>query len=234
MAEKKVRKTPEIFRNIISPSSNMPLLEFYKGYYECIYLILHPFYKVVKNKNEAFSKKEWPGKEKITKLTKSVSWAEVIELSGLPNIKTVDIALRNSTYSLAKKHQNENQSKMLNDTCQRYNLLEPNHGDFSELLIDDMLKPLLELGHEWVFIGDEFGHERKLQYINDIIRNKVDVNYHHENWYTPQNEILYTTHWDSHFTLLCSDRETTKKILEIRPFEGFYCDADTGVYWSLT
>ena len=53
-----------------------------------------------------------------------------------------------------------------------------------------------------------------------------------ENWYTNKNEILYTSHWDSHFTLLCSDKKTIESILSKHPFEGFYCDIKTEIYWS--
>jgi hypothetical protein len=55
----------------------------------------------------------------------------------------------------------------------------------------------------------------------------------HKAWYTNHNEILYATHWDSHFTMLCSDRKTVDSILAKHPFEGFFCDERTEIYWSL-
>ena len=107
----------------------------------------------------------------------------------------------------------------------------PGEGVFNESLMNDMLKALISIGHEWVFVGDEFGHERKLQYIQDLIDSETGDFY--KNCYTSKNEVLYTTHWDSHFTILCSDKKTVEKILEKYPFEGFYCKPDTEVYWSI-
>lgn len=96
-----------------------------------------------------------------------------------------------------------------------------------------MLKSLMALGHEWIYVGDEHGFERRIEFIQDIIDNKVQVNFFHESWYTTMNEILLTTHWDSHFTFLCSDKETIETILKEYPFEGFYCKPDTKIYWSI-
>lgn len=230
----KEKNAPEVHHNIIPPSADTPILKFYKGYYDCVYIILHPFMKC--NDIEKFIKKEETlTKEQFLQLTeRSVSWNEIISLCGFKDIKQVDRALRNMIGGLNKRHHNHEEQAKLDQICELNNLIIPPEGNFSELLLDSMLSAIMELGHDWVYIGDEFGWERKLEYIQDIIDSKVKVNFLHESWYTPKNEILYTTHWDSHFTLLCSDKETIEKILSKHPFEGFYCDEETEVYWSVT
>ncbi|QGM29159.1 hypothetical protein GI482_01535 [Bacillus sp. N3536] len=47
------------------------------------------------------------------------------------------------------------------------------------------------------------------------------------------HSILLTTHWDSHFSMLCSDKNTVNKIVKSCNLEGFYCVERTKVYWSL-
>lgn len=229
----KEKSAPEVHHNIIPATADTPILEFYKGYYDCVYIILHPFMKC--HDMDSFMKNEQrPTKKELMQITDKISWNEIISLCGFNDIKQVDIALRNMIGGLNKMHHNHEEQLKLDHVCEENDLVIPPEGNFSDLLIDNMLNALLDLGHEWVYIGDEFGWERKLEYIRDIIDNKVQVNFHHESWYTPKNEILYTTHWDSHFTFLCADKETIEKILTKYPFEGFYCNEGTEVYWSLT
>lgn len=230
----KEKTAPEVHHNIIPPSSDRPILEFYKGYYDCVYIILHPFMKCYETE-KFIATEEVLTKAVLTHLTeKSISWNEIISLCGFKDIKQVDIALRNMIGGLNKRHHNHEEQAKLDQICELNSLIIPPEGNFSDLLINNMLKATIELGHDWIYIGDEFGHKRRLEYIQDIIDNKIQVNFHHESWYTPKNEVLFTTHWDSHFTLLCSDKGTIEKILSKYPFEGFYCNEKTEIYWSVT
>ncbi|HLU22101.1 MAG TPA: hypothetical protein VKZ77_06415, partial [Bacillaceae bacterium] len=61
--------------------------------------------------------------------------------------------------------------------------------------------------------------------------NKLDDG---KNLFTHDNSILITTHWDSHFSLLCSDRQTLKHLVTTCNLEGFYCTEATEIYWSLS
>ncbi|GAA4320634.1 hypothetical protein GCM10023149_20010 [Mucilaginibacter gynuensis] len=215
MENKETRSTPNIPHNIRSPHGDDTILNFYNGHFDCVYIILHPFYKNIST-------------------VEKLSWAEFLLLSGLENINRLDIALRSSIGGLVKIHHNESDLAKLQNTADLNNIMLPEEGNFSSLLIDDMLKTLLSLGHEWLYIGDEFGFERRIVYIRDIIGDHSDVNLHHESWYTTKGEVLYATHWDSHYTLLCSDRRTIERILEDYPFEGFFCDNRTKIYWSVS
>ncbi len=51
--------------------------------------------------------------------------------------------------------------------------------------------------------------------------------------YTEDYQLLFATHWDSHCTFLCSSKKIIDQILEIHPFEGFFCTPKTEVYWGL-
>ena len=123
----------------------------------------------------------------------------------------------------------------MEDTCERNGLIIPGEGCFSEAHKIDMLRSLLNAGYPHMFVADEFGFERKLHYVQDVIdkNGEVELATAHENWYTPKNEILYTAHWDSFYTMLCSDKKTVESIVERYKFEGFYCNEKTKIYWSL-
>ena len=229
----KTRILPAPDRNIVCAAVDIPILDFYRDYYDSVYVILHPFIKVTALNKIDFNKGNWPTKAQITKHTEKLNWKEFIEISGLGNIKRLDVALRTSIGGLKKQYENKEDAKILEETSNKSKLIAPTEGYFHELLIDDMMSALQHLGHDWIFIGDEFGQERKLEYIQDIIDNKITPEDDMRNWYTHKNEVLYSTHWDSHFTLLCSDRQTINKILDKYPFEGFFCEKDTEIYWSV-
>jgi hypothetical protein len=210
----------EAAHNCICAYADIHILDFYQEYFDTVYIMLHPFYKT----NED------------GKITQVITWQEFISLAGFRDINQLDVALRNSIRGLKKKWENEVDVETLMRTAQQHNIRMPSEGEFQDTLEKDMLIALQEQGHHYLFIGDEFGFERKVIYIQDLIEGKdqVTLTYGgHEAWYTNHNEILYASHWDSHFTMLCSDRKTVESILSKHPFEGFYCNGKTEIYWSL-
>jgi hypothetical protein len=101
------------------------------------------------------------------------------------------------------------------------------------MLLDDMLKSLKLFGNEMVIIGDEFGFEKREETIDNLLKNNIELNFSDLSLYTKNIKILYTVHWDSHFTILCSSKKTIETILNKFPFEGFFCTPETKIYWSL-
>lgn len=210
----------EAAHNCICAYPDIPILDLYKGYFEAVYIMLYPF---------------TPFDEQLSQ-SKPVSWKEFIQLAKFKNINQLDIALRNCIGGLNAKWKNDADVEALQLILEKYNLSIPFEGAFQDVQQQDMLMSLQEQGHDYMFIADEHGFERKVVYIQDLIENedKVELSYPgHENWYTNKHEILYTTYWDSHFTLLCSNKVIIKNILDKHPFEGFYCDSSTEIYWSL-
>ena len=73
---------PKIAHNIMSPYDDVPVLDFYKGYYDCVYVMLHPFIKEIYPGKFNFSPTTWPTKAEILEYTQKVSWAEFVKISG--------------------------------------------------------------------------------------------------------------------------------------------------------
>lgn len=76
--------------------------------------------------------------------------------------------------------------------------------------------------------------ERKLEHMDDIIQDDGTI-LHRErrNLFTHDQKILVTTHWDSHFSMICGDSQTLNRIVESADLEGFFCDEGTEIYWSI-
>ncbi|WP_374950258.1 DUF2711 family protein [Mucilaginibacter sp.] len=219
---KKVSDRPpfEAVHNCICAFPDVPILEFYKGYFEAVYILLHPFI-------------QYNSKQEVIRF---VSWQEMLNLTQFKNLNQLDIALRTRIGGLRKEHENKVDAEILLNTCNNNNISEPSEGQFQGSLQTEMLKSLLELGYNYMFVADEFGFERKLSYVQEYLNGQDDTVLKwgsERNWYTNNNEIFYTTHWDSHFTMLCSDKKTIESILSKHSFEGFYCNERltfTGAY----
>ena len=209
----------EATHNCICSHADIPILDFYKGYFDTVYIVLHPFYK----------------KDVNDKISQVITWKEFMPLAGFADIKQLDIALRTSILGLREEYENKEYSDRLHNASELNDIWIPSEGLFQDSLEHEILKSLQEFGHHYIFVADEWGYERKLVFIQDMIDGKDNTILTwgaQRNWYTNSNEILYTTHWDSHFTMLCSDKKTVERILATHPFEGFYCDETTEIYWS--
>jgi hypothetical protein len=90
-----------------------------------------------------------------------------------------------------------------------------------------------ELGHNWVWVGDEFCTEGKLHWIEDLKSEGKPTISGPCNVFAPDKSLLWTVQWDSHFSFLCSSRTNLEKTNAPSRLEGFFCEPSTEVYWSV-
>jgi len=210
---------PEPHRYAVCCMDDMPIKEFYKGVFEEVFVILHPFLKHKGSTNNIN-----PSSEKVT-------WKQFLSLSGIGNYKQLDIGLRTRIKSLKKEYEDEKTASIIEKICRENLIVEPQEGMLPPVIMDDLLKGLQTVGHDWIWIGDEFCTERKLVYINDLMNDNHLLD-QRKNLFTHDHSILITTPWDSHFSLLCSNRETVGKLVNLCELEGFYCTDKTKINWS--
>ena len=222
----RVLPTPEKFA---SCPYDEKILAFYEGQFDCAYVLLHPFFRPTSVDIERFCPSVWPDKHEIINGCEPVRWQEVLGLSGLKSLADIDIGLRTSIGGLKKEPSNEQFSKQL-VALEEQNIIHPQEGDLPPLLENRLFKAIQQLGHNWLWVGDELGTERKLHWIDDLIeRDEIPP---HGCIFTHDHSLLVSTHWDSHCSFLCSSKETIEKILSLELFEGFYCTPKTEVYWG--
>lgn len=206
------------------------VLQYYEGVFGAAYVLLHPFIKPVSIGKELFKPGTYPTRSTIVKNCTAVSWEEVRARAGLPSIAAVDIGLRSSILGLKAGLSNQEYAGRIEALVGSDNILPPSDGCFSDLLHDRVLAHIQELGHEWIWVGDDFGTERKLYWIEDLKAQEAGPNCDHRNVFTPDHGILWTTHWDSHFSFFCSSKSNLESL---QALEGFYCTSQTEVYWSV-
>lgn len=203
------------------------ILEYYKGYFECVYVLLHPFFRLKKKEQDI----DFIKKHSVINGTEAVSWAEVLDRTPFKTFSEIDIGLRSYILGLKKELCNEHFVSYLKDLPKKTGIEFYSEGDLSPFLENRILEAIKSLGHQWLWVDDEFCSERKLHWIDDII--KGDFLHPSANMFTHDNDLLVTTHWDSHCSFLCGSRADINKILEFDKFEGFFCTENTHVYWGL-
>jgi hypothetical protein len=159
--------------------------------------------------------------------------SEISQRAKLPSIAAVDIGLRTQIGGLRKELENQNYAAAIEALAETQGILPPTGGTFSELLHDKILQSIQSLGYEWLWVGDEFDTERKLRWIDDIKNQEDGLTTGRFNVFTPDKQLLWTIHWDSHFSFLCSSHERLASIQAASDLEGSFCTSSTEVYWSM-
>ncbi|WBL13754.1 DUF2711 family protein [Sutcliffiella sp. NC1] len=223
------RRAPKPHKYAVCAYEGTSIKKFYKDVFEEVYIFFHPF---LKPKSKDLQVNGFPTTKEIKQNYEVVTWREFLTLSGLTSIQQLDIGLRTNILGLSKEYADQEVGTIIKDVCQKHGLLEPSEGVFPNIVIENVLNAVKEVGHSWIWCGDEHCTERKLEYINDVIDGTVEI-YLNRNLFTHDHKILITTHSDSHFSFVCSDKATVKRIVESTNLEGFYCTDKTEIYWSL-
>jgi hypothetical protein len=230
MSRERVTPAPDIFATC---PHHGKVLEYYKGTFEAVYVSLHPFIRPVSIRKELFKPGTYPSRSVILRNCRPISWAEIAERVRLPSLAAVDIGLRTMILGLKKEFANEGYAAKLAALWETDDLVPPPEGRFSDLLHDSILQSFQDLGYEWLWVGDEFCTERKLYWIDDLKGQDAGPTEGHCNVFTPDKQVLWTTHWDSHFSFLCSSYDKLASLQRTIDLEGFFCSPTTEVYWSV-
>lgn len=223
----RVLPTPEKFA---SCPSDEKILQFYEGQFDSVYILLHPFIHPNSIDIERFCPEKWPTKQEIIESCTGVSWGRIIELTDLKSLSEIDVGLRTRIGGIKKELANGDCATCLNELIENHNIIPPPEGDLPPLLENRIYEAFKSIGYKWLWVGDEFGTERKLYWIDDLIEK--DLIPSHGCIFTHDHSMLVTTHWDSHCSFLCSSKKKIKKIIEENDFEGFFCTENTEVYWG--
>lgn len=206
------------------------ILDFYQGQFDSVFVLLHPFISCQSIDSQLFYPNTYPNKAEILAGCIAVTWTDVIAKTSLPDINAVDIGLRTGIAGLKKEFANEDFAASIDSLEKSLPVVRPSEGKIPELLQNLIYAALQSVGEDWIWIADEFDTERKLRWLADLSNEDLPWHCH---LFTPDKSLLVTTHWDSHYSILCSSRSRLNEILRTHRFEGFFCDEETEVYWSL-
>lgn len=227
---KRVAPVPPKQAKYASCPNDGRILEYYKGQFDSVFILLHPFLLPKTIDMSRFCPEKWPGKHEIIEGCEAVSWARVLELTSLDSLSDIDIGLRTCIGGVQGDLANRSYADILDKLTEESNVIHPMEGALPPLLENLIYESIKVLGHEYLWVGDEWGTERKLHWIEDLIE-KAEV-LGSRCVFSHDHRLLVTTHWDSHCSFLCSSKEIIEQILDVNKFEGFYCTEKTEVYWG--
>lgn len=222
---------PEPDRYAVCANAGSPILEFYRGVFDSCFVLLHPFIRPTTIPIARFCSDSYPSKMEIKNGADPVPWRHILEVSNLQSLAQIDIGLRTGICGLREGNENQDFEAEISRIEQMENLVRPGEGILPEIIQDRILSSLEEMDYRRVWIGDEFGSGRESHCVDDL--KDTDFTPFHGSIFTPDYRVLITTHWDSHFSLVCSDRGRLKSFLSTGDYEGFWCGEDTEIYWSL-
>ncbi|OYD42543.1 hypothetical protein CHU00_12970 [Sphingobacterium cellulitidis] len=233
---KSIRKLPDMDRSTIGPAVDIPILTFYEGIFDSVFLSLNPFLQLLDSstlKMEEFWNEDLLDdfKKRIIENTSPISWHEILMLTGFNNIIKIDVALRTAITGLVEEKRNCVWEDILIQITDKNQMFIPSEGCFPEIQINFILKAIKRQGYDWICLGTEFGDCMELVWIDDLINDVIGIQ-HNRNLYTYDRKILITCHWDSFQVYICSNHATVKKIVHDARLEGFYANQKTEVYWS--
>lgn len=209
------------------------ILSYYETLFDSVFVLLHPFVRPVAISKEIFKPGTYPDTLTIANGCEAVRWSEIMLLTGLPSLEAVDIGLRTRIGGLKKTLANEEFANSIDALYEGADIIPPAEGSFSDLLHNAVLQCFQSIGFQWAWVGNEFGTERKLYWIDDLKAKEISATCGHCNVFSPDKSLLWTTHWDSHFSFVCGSREVLEPLVQSMNFEGFFCGKDTEVYWSV-
>lgn len=209
-----------------------PIKEYYKGVFETVFIVFHPFLVPVDDPT-AVDRYVEMNKNEVEQQFRAITWEDMRQNLGFHNVSRIDHALRTMIGALKPHATDEAGANRIIKYCDGENVLPPGEGELSDFLENQVLRALLKMGEGWIWSGDEFCMERHLIHVRETLAADT-WGMQHRTFFGYQHEWLIAPPWDSHFTLVCGSRAWVERLVEQCGLEGFYCEDDTTINWSFS
>lgn len=213
-----------------------PILDYFKGYFDDCFIILHPFYKKVfaDNYNElANYRLTYPLLQKIT-------WEEILKRTGIKSIAKLALTV---VYPSCDKHFRslvESERNEFTPFLNENNILEPfwEEDKIPEDVIVTFLEHLLKHGYTDIRVGHWLEHSNEpIQTItiNDDNKFECAVKFASQNFIftTDSKFCLKLPYHDLPYTFLLTNKVSATDVATELNFEGFRAEQTTKTYWTI-
>lgn len=231
-----IYETPEIsneVKNYLNSDNyrDRPILKNYPNFQDC-FVCFHPFLRIKPGHNDQikFETENWPNKSTIETHCEPISWNEIVRLTGILDIKSLDraIAFYHRAYRFAERSEYK---KLKNLEKEMPYIIPPKVDELPEIIENNLLRKIQSLGYDSVFIYSDFEDKDQLKKIEDIITDPNGLGYH-VRIETPDSRILVVQDFDQRFTYILGQRTILTDVIESINLEGFFCNQETPESWS--
>lgn len=232
-----IYETPEISNEVKKylDSDNYfgrPILKNYPNFQDC-FVCFHPFLQIKEGNNDyiKFVTGNWPNKTAIEKHCEPVSWKEIIRLTGINDIKSLDrvLAFYHRAYRFAERSEYKKLTSFLEK--EMINIILPQVDTLSEIIENSLLRKIQSIGYDSVFMYSDYEDKEKLYAIKDLIADSNRLRCH-VRIETSDSKILIAQDFDQRFTYILGDKPLLTNIIESIDLEGFFCNQETPASWS--
>jgi hypothetical protein len=211
----------------IESSDEQPIRTLFKDY-ETTFVILHPFLIAKPDCNIKFEM-PYPNKRQIIDCALKIAWQQILEQTGLENIKQLDQLL--AYLHCARRTADKTNWEKLMKVIHTNNYGVPQVDNFPEIITNDLFTSIKLLGYYQVNIISEMTGVDKVIDIDEILSSDEELPLV-STITTPDKKILVATEFDQAFSYLSSTKEVVKKLINDADLEGFFCNDTTRQGWS--
>lgn len=243
------------------PPEDKPVLEYYKEYFDEVFISLIPFSKLNFEKirdfkeNEIFDKrieeikhrifdenrlKNYPLQEEFFSdieeyyFTEKINWDQIIKNSEIKNFKDLNKALMTSIGALKKELEEHIILETLQNFAKRDEILIPSEGSFDVHSKIGIYNCLFENNISQINVIEEF-HEsqKKIDLSNiSIIEFIEKINFKDYYIFSEDKQILFSIDWDYFFFFIGINSQTISKESIEKNFNGFWANIETTHLWT--
>lgn len=166
-----------------------------------------------------------------------VGWRLVCNQAGFADHCALDRALRTHIMGLRDELEDRAGAERLVEFGRRNRLFLPTEGSFQPIMQNSLVDLFESADLRHIVAGDEFGDDDRL-ISTAMLRTEspwhsedVVPTYGARRMFAQDHSLLAWVHWDSFYTVIFA---TEERLASIRPsdlFEGFWCSAETKIYW---
>jgi hypothetical protein len=213
------------------PSLSEPLVEAYGGFFECVFVVLHPFVRVPAELAWSATHR-YPSDAEIAARGEKIAWTEVAAATGLKSCARVNQALLTSIGSLTDHLADPSGRDELKHFLESQPIWMPTEGRFEPLLQPDFLHAFAAAGAEQLIFVPEFLNSDPVMRLPlaDIYGGRIPFPTR-GSLLAPDHSFLFTVDWDSFFTLFYGTRSFVARVAAGLNLEGFFATANTEHAW---
>ena len=232
-----IYETPEISDDVKKylDSDNYrdrPILSNYSEFQD-YFVCLHPFLRIKEGHYDQikFETGNWPNKLEIETHCEPISWTEIMQMTGIQDLKSLDRAL--AFYHRAYRFAERTEYLKLRHLVEKekLNIIPPQVDELPEILENKLLQKLSSIGYSSVYVYTDINEKDGLYKIEDLTLDSNGLP-GHVRIETPDSRILIVQDFDQRFIYLFGDKTILKDIIAFLGLEGFFCVHQTPESWS--
>lgn len=266
----RIQKYSLVSRNIMTnsfpenfplyPPEDEPVLNYFRDYFDSVFIALIPFSKFCDKKIEDFRKlktlnqeikyikdrisdryrfEKYPYfEESLTDVEEyfyceKLYWKDILEITQIENYRSLHRALLTSIGALKKEWEEKELKERLVRYASSYKFWLPGEGSYDVFSKAEMFKLFNEYKLSKINVVEEFNQTNKNIDLHNLSELQFIKTIEHKDYYifSEHKEILFTIDWDYFFFFICIDSQKISKDSIENKFDGFWANSEDSHLW---